>query len=285
MARRGTRARKAYPFSAKARRIRYGIGAASGRARGKGIRRVSLRVAAILPIILAACSPPDYTAVRDWARTAGFAADYPPAAQAPGEHAVTRDGILAMEQALSTYLTALSTLAADGVLPYREDPFVEHAARAGRVSEDGGRAVASLGQALRRATLANAQAPQLRDTITANDAAVQALLRALSASVAALAPMEQAERRSVAETYALMRREARGAPLQVTVRDLGALLERRAAVREAARADYQRVLALIGEGHALLKARARRITREAAILEIRAAEDALRRAAAALPPA
>jgi len=258
--------------------------------RTQGNHRVSSRLVLACILLLSACGVPDYTAVRDWARTASFAANYPPVATAPaGRAAPSADraalgaGILAMEQALSVYLAALGTIASDGVLPYREDPFAGLGPRIAPVSEPGQRAVASLGQSLRRATLDNAQAPQTRDTITANDAAVQDLVRALSAAVAALAPFEEEARRDGIEAYARMQRQAGSAPARVMVREVGATLDREHAVRAAARARYIAVLTGIGEGHALLKARTRRITRTEAIEQIRAAEESLRRAAAMLP--
>lgn len=96
-------------------------------------------------LALVACDAPDYTPVRDWASTASFAVDDRRMAGSPQSDAA----ILAMQQAMSIYLLAIATLASDGVLPYRDDPFVELAATARAGSERGGQAVAALGTLLR----------------------------------------------------------------------------------------------------------------------------------------
>lgn len=142
-----------------------------------------LAAAAVLAL-LAACSAPDYTPVRDWARTASLVADHP-GTPAPAGAA---DGVLAMQEALATYLAALGRMADDGVLPYLEDPFADLAARAAQADAAGGAAVAAIGATLRRASRQNWQAPDLRHAIRTFDADVQALVGALAGAVERAAP-------------------------------------------------------------------------------------------------
>lgn len=208
------------------------------------MRRVALLAWLLLP---AACSAPDYTPVRDWARTASLAADFPTGRLPPPASADVREGGLAMRDALATYLTALGRMADDGVLPYPENPFVELAPQAGRAGTGGEAPVAALGAFLRLATRQNWQAPQLRDAITANDPSVQALTRALTAALARNA-------------------EADEPPAIAT-----------------ARAQYAGIITRIGDDHALLAARAADITDEEVVELIRAAEDRMRRSVLALP--
>jgi hypothetical protein len=257
-------------------------------------------------LLCGACGPPDYTAVRDWARTASLAADYPsvsaplagvvgastplvgtigtdvpiPAAAASGP---APDGILAMQEALSVYLAALGTLASDGVLSFRDDPFVQLAPRAAAADEAGGRAVAALGAFLRNASRTNMQAPEMRDAVVAADPTVQALVAALSAAVARSASGEAEDRAAAAASYARLEGETRDRAARQAARDLAALRDREFATRAAAHAQYRAVLARLAEGHALLRARARHITQEETVRRVRAAEDSLRRAAALLP--
>ncbi|MBS7790240.1 hypothetical protein KTR66_09545 [Roseococcus sp. SDR] len=188
-----------------------------------------MRLPLLALLALTGCGAPDYTPVRDWASTASLALDEPDLGQT---------GSLAMQQALVTYLQAVSVLASDGVLPYRESPFSAMAITASQASERGGQAVASLGLLLRHANRTNAQAPQLRDNIVAADPHVQALVESLATTV---------------------EREGTDSP---------------------ARRQYLFVLTQVGQGHALLKAQASRITQEEAVQRIRAAEDQLRRSAA-----
>ncbi|MBP0464042.1 hypothetical protein J5Y09_08980 [Roseomonas sp. PWR1] len=137
------------------------------------MRIPALCLAALL--LLSGCSAPDYTAARDWARTASIAVDHPSAAA----QATSRDGAEAMRDALSLTLAAIARMADDGVLPYPEDPFVALAARATAADARGGEAVASLGRTLRRATRSNWRAPQVRYAIRTMDPDVQALAAAL----------------------------------------------------------------------------------------------------------
>lgn len=140
-----------------------------------------MRLLPALPLVgmIAACTAPDYSAARDWARSASIATDHP----AIAARAATADGAEAMRLALGVTLAALGRMADDGVLPYPEDPFVDLAARATRADARGGAAVASLGRFLRRATRSNWRAPQLRAAIRLVDPDIQVLAVALAGAL------------------------------------------------------------------------------------------------------
>lgn len=208
------------------------------------MRRLALAVLVVLPT---ACSAPDYTPVREWARTASLAVDFPTGRLPPPASADVREGALAMRDALATYLTALARMADDGVLPYPENPFVELAPQAGRAGTGGEQPVAELGAMLRHATRDNWQAPQLRDAIRTADPSVQSLVRALTAAIGRNAEPDE--------------------PPAIAT----------------GRAQYAAIVTRIGEDHALLTARAGDITDADVVELIRAAEDRLRRAVLALP--
>ncbi|PWS34403.1 hypothetical protein DFH01_25645 [Falsiroseomonas bella] len=208
------------------------------------MRRLVFAALAALP---AACSAPDYTPVRDWARTASLAADFPAGRLPPPVSEDVREGALAMREALATYLAALGRMADDGVLPYPENPFVELAPQAGRAGTGGEQPVAALGAVLRRATRQNWRAPQLRGAIGETDPSVQALVQALTAAIGRNADPNE--------------------PPAIAT----------------ARAQYSAIIVRIGEDHALLRARASDITDEDVVELVRAAEDRLRRAMLALP--
>ena len=188
-----------------------------------------------------------------------------------------------MQEALSTYLWALSVVADDGVLPYREDPFADHLApRAAAASEAGGRAVAALGALLRKATIRNAQAPQIAGTIREADGQVQALIAALAA---ALPPVDAdaPDRTAAAETYIVLEGESRDPAARQAIRDVAALRDRQFAARGASRELYARALVQVAEGHALLKERASHLSQQETARRVRAAQDRLARTAAPLP--
>lgn len=205
------------------------------------------RLALVALVALAACNASDYTPVRDWARTASLAVDFPAQRLPPPRSAEVREGAMAMREALATYLSALARMADDGVLPYPEDPFTELAPQAGRAGTGGAQPVASLGAFLRRATRQNWQAPRLRETIALNNPAVQALVNALNEAIAA--NTEPGEPPDI----------ARG------------------------RAQYAAIILRVGDDHALLAARAGDITDEDVVDLIRAAQDRTTRALLALP--
>ncbi|MBS7810121.1 hypothetical protein [Roseococcus pinisoli] len=243
---------------------------------------------AAAPLMLAACNAPDYTPVRDWAATASLAVDEPrmaggSVAPPPGTglpaSRPAEDGILAMQEALATYLQALATLASDGVLPYRESPFVQLATRAEAASTPGAQAITALGLLLRRATHYNARAPEMRDNIRAADPQVQALVAALREAVARQEAGEAAARREAAAFYAEVEANGRDAAAQQALREWARERDAAFAAEAARRLGYGQVLARVAEGHALLKARASRMTRLDVVQEVRAAEAELRRAA------
>lgn len=248
-------------------------------------------LAALAAALLTACAP-DYTPVRDWSTTASRAADYPQAAgggpaltpRAAGLVAARApaEDLRAMQEVLVAYLDAVATLAADGTLPHMEDPFTAQAARTASSQAEASQAITGLGALMRYATRGNARAPQLRDTIRTADPHVQVLAAAL-ARAAVAPPGEDAERATVAAHYAGLARAARDAPTRRAMEDLGALRDREFATRAAARAAYAEVVTQIAAGHALLVERSGHLTQEETARQIRAAEDRLRRAAAALP--
>lgn len=230
-------------------------------------------------LALSACDAPDYSPVRDWAATASFAVDDRRMAGSPQADA----GTLAMQQAMSVYLLAIATLASDGVLPYREDPFVELATAARARSERGGAAITALGTLLRRASRSAAQAPDLRDNIVAADPHVQALVQSLVAAVAAGAAPDVAARADAAAGYTRLAAETRDPVARRLVQERAAARDAEFAAREVARQRYIDNVIRIGEGHALLKARAATITKDEAVQRIRAAQDELRRNAESVP--
>ncbi|MGK7871030.1 hypothetical protein [Falsiroseomonas sp. E2-1-a20] len=254
---------------------------------------IGRRLAIIGFVLLSACGTPDYTPVRDWAGTASQAADYPPIAAAclsRDDGALNpshwqSDGTRAMQDGLSIYLSALGTVASDGVLPYREDPFIQIAERARLASEAGGQAVTTLGGLLRRATRRNSQAPQLGETIVETDESVQALITALRTAVGDAVAGGTEERQMVSAAYRRLELEAQDVASRRALRDVGVMRDRELAAAAEARANYDLVLKRIAEGHALLKLRAARLSQEETARQMRAAEDQLRRSAALLPRA
>ena len=235
---------------------------------------------------LIGCGPPDYTPVRDWAGVAGHLAVYPEVVTRPGAAQVvspSADAINGMQQALATYLQALDTLAADGLLMIREDPLAAYAPRAAPTSPKGAEAIGTLGALLRERGRSLARAPQLRATIREADAPVQALIAAMQEAITALDPIETAAADQARARYQRLLREARDEPSRHILRDLAALYEAASANRAAAIKNYQTVLADIAKGHALLKERVSHLTQEETARQIRTAEAELRLAGARLP--
>jgi hypothetical protein len=235
---------------------------------------------------LIGCGPPDYTPVRDWAGVAGNLAVYPEVVTRPGAAPVvspSADAINAMQQALATYLKALDTLAADGLLMIREDPLAAYAPRVAPTSPKGAEAIQTLGALLRDRGRSLARAPQLRATIREADAPVQALIAAMQEAITTLEPAETASADQARARYQRLLREARDEPSRQILRDLAALYEAASANRAAAIKNYQTVLADIAKGHALLKERVSHLTQEETARQIRTAEAELRRAGARLP--
>lgn len=235
-------------------------------------------------LALGACSPPRYPAMRDWAGTAGIGAAHPEFARPPQAAAAAGDAALAMQQVLEAYLGALGTLALGGRLTFAEAPFAEQSARVAPVSPDAAEAITAIGAQLHGVVASGARRRALSETVRVADPPVQRLLTALAAEVEAAGRRDRPDRAAIAAEYARLAQQARGPAERRALQDLGTLREREVAGDQAAYATYRDVLARIGEGHALLVARASHLGQEESFRQIRAAEDALRRAMAALPP-
>jgi hypothetical protein len=217
------------------------------------LREVALGTA----LLLIGCAP-DYSAVQSWARTASLGTGAAPGPA--GGPAVPSGSVAAMQEALLAYLAAIASLSADGFARCENPCLGTLSAQAEAEDGDAALAITRLGAVLRRADANMHRAPELRETIRAADPALQLILAALSRRVGALA--EASDRELV-----------NAGPGQPPARSRADALRR-----------YQSVLAQIGEGHAVLAARARRITQRDSIRQINAAEDSLRRAILALHP-
>jgi hypothetical protein len=260
----------------------------------------------VLPGLLAACSAPDYSAVRDWGRTAGLAAPYRPAAEtvpepsrwptgeAGGEASASSvfpigsapapqaNDILLMQQVLSVYLASLATVASDGVLPYMEDPFTTVPARLANGDRSAGEAVSALGALLRKASRTNMQAPATGSFIRAADPAVQSLIGSLSDAVRRLSDAESEERDRLVSYYASMEAEVKETS-RPAIRDLAALRIERFSQRADARLAYLALLRDLAQGHALLREKSSHLSQEEVRRQIRAAEDRIRAGSGLLP--
>jgi hypothetical protein len=234
-------------------------------------------VAAVLLLLaVTSCSPPDYSAIRDWADSADLAVGYPPAiapcqaiaghGTAPGTPDPRSNGVHAMQQALATYLSALATLAADGTLPYREDPFIELKQRAAAASKEGADAIATLGGMLRKATIDNDQAPQLGAMIKRADESVQALIKAL------LVVVPEIGAHAASGQSALQDGRRAVAPRDTRI-----------AHRMAIRSAYLDALAQVAWGHTVLRQRASRLSQEETARLVHDARNRLVRTEAPLP--
>lgn len=231
-------------------------------------------------VVLAGCALPENTAVRDWARSASLVADYPlmmsvdtsgPGSMTARGGPARGDGVRATQEALAIYLYAVGVLAEEGVLTFREDSYAPLAARAMALGPLVAAAVSSIGALLSAARSDNPRPGEraytagqdevhedqrLRHTIRQADASVQILVAALSDAVATPSAVAPEASRAAVD------RPGGGSVAGQSAREAQALSERVRDVLEAGRAEYVRILAQIGQGHALLKARARHITQE-----------------------
>ncbi len=205
-------------------------------------------------MLLAGCSLPPNTALRDWARLASVLADQPSAAQAPVPD--ERDGLLAQQEALAIYLYALSVLAQEeSTLTFRAEAFAPLVPRAASADPAAGPAVAEIGRLLDAARAGNlapgARASSAGSSTVIEDLRLRPLIRAADP------------------------------PAQVLV---GTLSRATVGAPGSDQDTYRQLLAAIGEGHALLKARASNIRQREVEREIHAQEDRLRRLMLILAP-
>jgi type IV secretory pathway VirB10-like protein len=207
----------------------------------------------------------------------------PPLPPTPSVEPVSDDAGLAMQDALVTYLVALATLSGDGVLTWRLNPMVELAERIRPRDPAAADAAVTLGAQLRHATFDVYRAPEMRGALVDANPSLQRILTALTEAVAARDAEEAPARAAVAASYQAMEREAAPGPARQAARDFAQLRDQEFADLATARAYYQALLRLLSDSHAMLTRRAPRMLSDDATLEIRQAEDAMRRAQASLP--
>lgn len=211
-------------------------------------------IAAAALSLLAGCALPPNTALRDWARLASVLTDHPGAVAPPAP--ASRDGLLAQQEALAVYLYALSVLATEeSILTFRAEAFAPLAPRATAVDPVAGQAVAEIGRLLAAARAANLE-PGERGRSAGSQKVIEDLR---------LRPLIRAA----------------DPPVQVLVGSLSGAAAGMAGPNDE---TYRQVLAAIGEGHALLKARATDIRQREVAREILAQEDRLRRLMLILAP-
>jgi hypothetical protein len=205
-------------------------------------------------VLLGGCTLPPNTALRDWARLASVLTDHPSAAQAPAP--AERDGLIAQQEALAIYLYALSVLAQEeSMLTFRSEAYAPLVPRATAADPTAGAAVAQIGRLLAAARAGNlepgARARSAGSPMVIEDLRLRPLIRAADP------------------------------PVQVLV---GTLSRGMAGLPGSEQDTYRQLLAAIGEGHALLKARASNIRQREVEREIHAQEDRLRRLMLILAP-
>jgi hypothetical protein len=230
------------------------------------------------------CSWPNYTSVEGWAGEARFTVDYPiiveectsPAQSGRG------DGVRALQQVLSLYLSAIETLAADGVLPYQEDPFAKLTPRLASLNRASASASA-LGALLRKSTISNARAPELGATIVRADEHVQVLVGVLAATVTEMAFAEAPVRMTTAEAYQALERRSHDPAVQYAIRGVAGSVDRGFAAWQSAHKIYVQAINQVADGHALLRRRAARLSQQETSRQVRTSLDALHRTGALLP--
>ncbi len=211
-------------------------------------------IAVIACLLSVGCALPPNNSLRDWARLASILADHPDAVAPPTP--AGRDGVIAQQEALAIYLYALSVLATEeSTLTFRAGAFAPLVPRAAAADPAAGPAVAEIGRLLAAARAANlppgARARSAGSQTVVEDLRLRPLIRAADA------------------------------PVQVLV---GTLARGTEGLSGAEQDAYRQVLVAIGEGHAMLKARASDIHQRGVARDILAQEDRLRRLMFILEP-
>jgi hypothetical protein len=256
-----------------------------------------LLLATLLP--LAACAP-DYSAVRDWSRTAATIAEYPalPAAAAAQPARLTGLGVtpasdparaarvealVATQEAARTWLALLAFMADDGLLTQRGNPMGGTAARIEPADAQGAAAVRALGDHMARAAFARYRAPQLAYAIDESQEAFRGTLAAMVRLVTALEGDAAAERAALAARFNALEASLRDPVARALLAETRAAREADLARRATLTATYLATLERMQEGHAVLVSRVNHLSQAETARLVRAQEAALRRAAAALP--
>lgn len=253
----------------------------------------------VLLLSVAACAP-DYSAVRDWSRTAATIAEYPamPAAAAaqparltglgvtpsrdPGR-AARVEALMATQEAARSWLALLAFMADDGQLTQRGNPMGNLAARIEPADAQGAAAVRALGDHMARAAFARYRAPQLTYAVDESQQAFRGTLEAMVRLVTALEGDAGGERAALAARFDALGLSLRDPVARALLAETRAAREAELARRASLTATYLQALNRMQEGHAVLVDRVNKLSQAETARLVRAQEAALRRAAAALP--
>jgi hypothetical protein len=253
----------------------------------------------LLALPLAACAP-DYSAVRDWSRTAAIVAEYPgvPAAAAaqPARiaalgttpaadpaRAARVEALRASQEAARTWLALLAFMADDGLLTQRGNPMGNLAARIEPADAEGAAAVRALGDHMARAAFARYRAPQLSYAVDESRDAMRGTLAAMTRLVQALEGDGAAEQAALAARFDSLAASLRDPSARALLAETRATREADLARRATLTATYLETLKRLQEGHEVLVSRVNYLSQSDTARLVRAQEAALRRAAAALP--
>lgn len=271
--------------------------------RGRNTSR--MWVAAVAAIGVAACT--DLGAVRDFAQVSAETgsyraivdsweahptrmARYRPQSAAlfaaqRAEREAQRDGLLALQEALTTYMASLGRLAADEAVTFRTATLAQAATKAGVFGANATGAVTALSDLLLRAGASAWRQREVAQVIGAANAPLQEIVAAARTFVReGVAAQDEAERAAIAFFYGSLERGSGDRAARQAVREWRELRDREVSQQAAAREAYLKALEAIGRGHQVLHDHRDRLSVEETTRQVRAVEAELRVLAAQLRP-
>lgn len=257
--------------------------------RSTGLIRSGLAAALLL---LAACT--DLSAVRDFSRLAAGTADYRGIVQRyadygerrvryglpridVGERQAQAAGLLAMQDAITTYMGALGALADDRVVTVSANPLVDAAVKAGAVDTAASSTVTALGDLILRAATGRYRQGQIGEVIAAANAPVQDLAARLIRFAGSTADEDREEATALRFFYGGLDRRSNDPAGKRALTEWRDLRLQQITARAPSRDAYIAGMRKIAEGHQLLTDNRGRLSVDETVRQVRAVNDQLQR--------
>jgi hypothetical protein len=267
---------------------------------------MALRASGAIVVILSMSACTDLGAVRDFAKLSSETAAYRGVVQAYAAHPTRmtryrpslahvyaaqraqreaqREGLIALQETLTTYMTTLGALAADEAVTFRTNPLVQAASKVGAIEPSAVASVTAIGDLLFRAAANAWRQREVARIIGDANAPIQSTINDLRTFVVAVGDEDRAERESLDQFYGVLERRSSDAAARQAVREWREWRDEQVIARSSGREAYLKALETIGRGHQLLYENRTRLSAEETIRQIRAVEAELRVAAELLRP-
>lgn len=268
------------------------------------MRRHIMMLPLAVGLLTAACT--DLSAVRDFATLSAETGAYRGVVQTFAEHPARmvryrpqlapvfeanraareaeREGLIALQETLTAYMSSLGKLAADETITFQTAPLAQAAAKAGAIAPETVAPVSAVADLLLRAAAGAWRQREVVAIIDGANAPLQVIVAALKRTVGAVADEEAAERTGIEQFYGTLERRSSDPAARQAMREWREVRDGDVIAQRSSREAFLKAIDAIGRGHQVLYDNRNQLSLAETIRQIRAVEAELKTAAALLRP-